>query len=347
MAAPEDDERFMRGALREARKGVGKTSPNPAVGAVLVFRNRIIARGYHRAAGEPHAEIECLSRVRGTIPNGAILYLTLEPCSSAGRTGPCTGAIIRSGIKTVVIGATDVNPRHAGRGLALMQKAGIKVRSGILEKECTSLNEAFNKWIVTGRPWVVAKCGMSLDGRISRPPGESRWITSVAARRHVHRLRAEIDAILIGAETLRADDPQLTVRGVAGARQPFRVILTRSGRLPKRARVFCDRFKERTLVYKKRSLSWVLADLGKRSVTSVLIEGGGEILGQALDNALIDKMQIYVGPVLTGGPVSAFAGKGASSTLGAARLENISYSNLGGSICVSGYPRFPISAIGE
>src|SRR6266446_6832709 len=194
----------MRAALREARRGLGLTSPNPAVGAVLVRGGKIIARGHHRKAGAPHAEIECLRNFKGTVPKDAILYVTLEPCSTTGRTGPCTNAIIKAGVRRLVVGATDPNPLHAGDGIALLRKAGLEVRTGVLADECSALNEAFNKWITTGRPFVIAKCGMSLDGRLSRPPKESRWITSGAARRQARQLRARVDAILIGAETLRA-----------------------------------------------------------------------------------------------------------------------------------------------
>src|SRR2546421_1248612 len=196
-----DDERLMRTALGEARKALGQTSPNPVVGALLVANNRIIARGHHRQAGKPHAEVECLDNVRGMIPKGSTLYVTLEPCSTRGRTGPCTEEIIRAGIKTVVIGATDPNPRHRGAGIELLVNAGIEVRTGVLAEESAILNEAFNKWIATGIPFVFAKCAMSLDGRLTRPKKESRWLTGSAARDHAHQLRGQVDAILVGAET--------------------------------------------------------------------------------------------------------------------------------------------------
>ena len=329
----------MRAALREARKGLGLTSPNPAVGAVLVIGNKIVAIGHHRGPGRPHAEVECLARWKTEMPTGATLFITLEPCSTTGRTGPCTSAIIDSGLKNVVIGTVDLNPLHQGCGIKLLEKAGIRVRVGVLENECKNLNEYFNKWIVTGRPFVIAKCGMSLDGRLSRPPNESRWLTSAAARRHAHHLRAEVDAILVGAETVRRDNPRLTVRGIPKAKQPLRIVLTRSGRLPRRAHLFQDLFKDRTLVYQNKGLPEVLADLGKRQITSVLIEGGGETLGQALDTAAIDKIHVYIAPLLTGGPVIAFGGKGYPATAEASPVEQISFTNLGGNICVTGYPR--------
>src|SRR4029077_7963466 len=186
-----NDERFMREALREARRSFGDTSPNPAVGAVLVFRNRIVSRGHHRRAGLPHAEVECLHDLKGRVPKDAVLYVTLEPCSSVGRTGACTDAIIRGGVRSVVIGTTDPNPRHRGRAIEILRNAGIEVRTGVLAEECAASNEAFNKWIATGIPFVIAKCGMSLDGRLTRPERESRWITSATSRQHAQTLRGQ------------------------------------------------------------------------------------------------------------------------------------------------------------
>jgi len=327
----------MREALREARKAHGQTSPNPAVGSVLVVDNRIVARGRHRGAGREHAEIECLRSFGANVPARATLYITLEPCSTIGRTAACTDAILKAGVRKVVVGTVDVNPRHSGRGITRLRKAGIQVREGVLADECARLNEAFNKWIVSRQPFVIAKCGMSLDGRLTRPHGESRWITGPFARRHARELRGRVDAILVGAETVRVDNPRLTVRGVRGARQPWRIVLTRSGNLPRRARLFSDQWVRQTLIYKGKSLTTVLKDLGKRSVTSVLIEGGGQLLGQALDARLIDKVQIYLGPILTGGQVIAFPGLGAQSTNKAIHLD-VSYRRIGENICVTAYP---------
>src|SRR2546429_1983111 len=332
------DEEFMRAALNEAKKAIGQTSPNPAVGAVVVIDNRMVAKGHHREAGRDHAEIECLRDFGARVPARAMLYVTLEPCSTAGRTAPCTDAIIKAGIKKVVVGAPDVNPRHSGKGIMQLRNAGVKVREGVLADECARLNEAFNKWIVRGQPFVIAKCGMSLDGRLTRPDGEPRWITDPSARRHARRLRAGVDAILVGAETVRADNPRLTVRGVRWGRQPWRVVLTRSGKLPRRARLFSDRFASRTLIYRDKSLATVLKNLGKRGIISVLIEGGGEVLGQALDARLIDKVQLYLGPSLSGGPVIAFPGPGAENTADALRLRCVSYRKIGQSVCITGYP---------
>ena len=332
------DEKFMRAALNEAKKALGQTSPNPAVGAVLVIGNRIVAKGHHRGAGRDHAEVECLRNFAAPLPDRATLYVTLEPCSTEGRTAPCTDAIVQARVRNVVVGAIDVNPRHSGKGIAQLRNAGVKVKEGVLADDCAQINEAFNKWIVTERPFVLAKCGMSLDGRLTRPTGEPPWITGNSARRHARHLRAKVDAILVGAETVRTDNPRLTVRGVRGARQPWRVVLTRSGKLSRRARLFSDRFNSRTLVYRGESLASVLKNLGERGVTSVLIEGGGDVLSQALDARLIDKVQLYLGPVLTGGPVTAFPGRGAENASNALRLGRVSYRQIGQTVCVTGYP---------
>jgi diaminohydroxyphosphoribosylaminopyrimidine deaminase/5-amino-6-(5-phosphoribosylamino)uracil reductase len=324
-----DDVKFMRAALREAARGVGQTSPNPAVGAIVVRGERIVARGFHRHAGLPHAEIEAIRALKNpAFARGATLYVTLEPCSTHGRTPPCCDAIRAHGFARVVIGAIDPNPAHAGRGIELLRVAGIDVRSGVLEDECRELNVAFNKWIVTKQPLVIAKAGLSLDGRLTRPPGEGQWLTSAAARADAHRLRAQVDAILIGAGTLRADNPRLTVRGICGARQPWRIILTRSGRLPEDAHVFTDEHRERTLVYRGQSLRAVLRDLGKKQITSVLIEGGGAVLGDAFDRRLVDRVHFYLAPLLCGGP-HAIGGRGAGSTAESLALRNVQAARVG------------------
>src|SRR4051794_30973739 len=209
-----DGEHYMRMALQLAQRGYGQTSPNPMVGAVLVKSGKIIGTGWHRRAGEPHAEIEALNdaRNRGADVRGATLYVTLEPCSTHGKTPPCTDAIRGAGINKVVVGATDPNPRHAGAGFKLLRNGGIQVATGVLEKECASLNEAFNHWIVHRRPFVVVKSAMTMDGKIATAAGESKWITGEEARDYGMRLRQGADAILVGVNTVLADDPRLTVR---------------------------------------------------------------------------------------------------------------------------------------
>jgi diaminohydroxyphosphoribosylaminopyrimidine deaminase/5-amino-6-(5-phosphoribosylamino)uracil reductase len=324
------DQRFMRAALREARRGVGHTSPNPAVGAVIVRGGRVVARGFHRRAGEPHAEIEALRALKNpALARGATIYVTLEPCSTHGRTPPCVEAIVAAEFARVVIGAIDPNPAHAGRGVESLRRVGIGVTTGVLEAECRALNAAFNKWIVTGLPHVTAKAGMSLDGRLTRPPGEGQWLTSAASRADAHRLRAEVDAILIGAGTLRADNPRLTVRGVPGVRQPWRVVVAGRDPLPKGAHIFTDEHRDRTLVYRGKSLRTVLRDLGRKQIASVLIEGGTRVLGEAFDARLVDRVEFYVAPLLCGGPAVVVGGKGAGSTAESLALQNPRYTKIG------------------
>lgn len=338
------DDDFMRAALAEARRGLGHTSPNPAVGAVIVRGGKIIARGYHHRAGLPHAEIEALRALpKPALSKGATIYVTLEPCSTHGRTPPCVEAIIAAGFKRVVIGTIDPNPSHAGRGVKLLQAAGIAVTTDVLETECRALNAAFNHWIVTKMPLVIAKAGMSLDGRLTRPEGEGQWLTNAAARKDAHQLRAQVDAILVGAETVRQDNPRLTVRGVRGARQPWRIVITRTGNLPKSAHLFTDEHRERTLVYRGKSLRAVLRDLGKRQITSVMIEGGGGVLGEAFDRKLVQRVHFYLAPLLCGGPAVAVKGLGAGSNSEAAAIRNADYTQIGDNLRLTGEVEYPVA----
>ena len=336
------DDEFMRAALAEARRGLGHTSPNPAVGAVIVRGGKIVARGYHHRAGLPHAEIEALRALpKPALAKGATIYVTLEPCSTDGRTPPCVNAIIAAGLRRVVIGAIDPNPAHAGRGVELLRAAGVTVTTGVLGKECCALNAAFNHWIVTKLPLVIAKAGMSLDGRLSRPPGEGQWLTNAAARKDAHQLRAQVDAILVGAETVRRDNPRLTVRGIRGAKQPWRIVITRSGNLPKDAHLFTDVHRERTLVYRGKSLRAVLRDLGKRQITSVMIEGGGGVLGEAFDRRLVQRAHFYLAPLLCGGPAVVVSGRGVGSSAEAAIIREPVYLQLGDNLRLTGEVDYP------
>jgi len=330
-------EHWMRLALREARRGIGRTSPNPAVGVVIVSpRGKLLARGWHRAAGLPHAEIEAINRLaRPALARGASLYVTLEPCSTQGRTPPCVAAIIAAGFARVCVGAIDPNPAHAGRGLKRLRAAGIEVIPGILAADAAALNPAFNKWILTGLPLVIAKCALSLDARTARPPSQGRWLTGQLARAHAHRLRAQVDAILIGAGTLRADNPRLTIRaGPAPARQPWRVVLTRSGNLPTDSHLFTDEHRARTLVYKNRSLPAVIRDLGRRGVTTLLIEGGAGILTQAFARRLVDRVHFYIAPIVLGGPTLLHL---PNSPI----IQNPKYLRLGPDLLLTGTVRYP------
>jgi diaminohydroxyphosphoribosylaminopyrimidine deaminase / 5-amino-6-(5-phosphoribosylamino)uracil reductase len=321
----------MRAALREARKGAGRTDPNPAVGAVIVRRGKIVASGWHRRAGAPHAEIEALRALPDpAMAQGATLYVTLEPCSTRGKTPPCTDAITSAGLRRVVYGATDPNPRHAGRAAGILESEGIKVTAGVLAAACAQVNEAWNVWIATGLPLVIAKAGMSLDGRISSPPGR-RWITSPEARADAMALRASCDAILVGGQTIRDDNPRLTVRGAAAAaRTPLRAVWTQSGNLPPGARIFHDGGPTR--VFCNVPLRSCLRALARAGVRRVLIEGGGRVLGEAFDRNLVDRVVFYVAPVLLGGPVVAVGGRGAGRPDLSAHAGPIKTKILGGTL---------------
>ena len=293
------DEKWMHVALALARKGLGKTSPNPCVGAVIVRGKKLLGKGWHKRAGKAHAEIEAIldAKRQGHRLNGSTLYVTLEPCSTHGRTPPCTDAILREKFKRVVAGTTDPNPDHSGKAFPLLRRAGIEVTHGVLQQECADLNRAFNHWIQTGQPWVIAKAALTLDGKLALPKGRGRWISSSASRKDAHRLRAQCDAILVGAGTARTDNPRLTVREVKGARQPWRVVVTRSGRLPKTLHLFSDAHKGKTLVYKRKPWSAILTDLGRRDIIQLLVEGGQNIFEQLARKKLIREVVLYYAPV--------------------------------------------------
>ena len=324
------DEEFMREAIREARKGAGATHPNPAVGAVIVSGQTIVAKGWHRAAGSPHAEIEALKRARQRA-HGATLYVTLEPCSTQGRTPPCTRAIIEAGLARVVYGATDPNRKHSGRATTLLSRAGIDVQAGVLAGPCAALNPEWNKWISTGMPYVIAKAAMTLDGRINSPP-ESRWITSEASRQDAMKLRGRVQAILVGGGTVRVDDPQLTVRGISPSSQPLRVVWTRSGQLPASAKIFTDDYRDRTIVLTGLSLGSALRELGSREIVSVLIEGGGRVLGEAFDASLVDEVCFYMAPILVGGAIPVTSGRGVRDNEHAVRLSSVQFKRTGSEV---------------
>lgn len=323
------DEKFMRRALGLAKRGLGRTHPNPAVGCVLVRGGEIIGEGWHRRAGGAHAEVAALSSLKHKhTANGATAYVTLEPCSTHGLTPPCTNALIEAGIRRVVIGAIDPNPAHRGRGMTLLRREGIQVTSGVLEAECMDLNPEFHHFMSTGRPWVIAKCGMSLDGRLTRPEGESRWITPPAARADAMRLRAAVDAILVGAGTISNDDPALTVRGTGKRRtQPIRVVWAPRLAPAAKARVFNDAHRKRTLVLRQESLGAALRKLGARGIRRVLIEGGGYTLGCALSQHLAQEVVFYIAPLLAGGRVAV---GGPSATVSRSpKLSRVQFRKLG------------------
>lgn len=331
-----DDIRWMRDALALARRGEGRTRPNPPVGAVVVSGGRVVGRGFHRRAGTAHAEIVAL-REAGAAAAGATLYVTLEPCSTWGRTGPCTEAILAAGIRRVVAAVRDPNPKHAGRGFRILRRAGLTVRTGVLEAEGQALLAPFCRWIQTGLPLVTLKLGMSADGRLADRAGRSQWITSPAARARVQELRRTADAIIVGGGTARADDPSLTCRRYP-ASKPWRVIVDSAGRLPVKARVLTDGEAGRTIVAttgrcaaaRRRAYAragatvWVLAGtrdgrvslaalmrkLGRLGVLHALCEGGGTLAHALMRARLVDRLMLFVAPMALGRGTAAFDGQG-------------------------------------
>jgi diaminohydroxyphosphoribosylaminopyrimidine deaminase / 5-amino-6-(5-phosphoribosylamino)uracil reductase len=329
------DRRYLRRALELAQLGAGLTLPNPRVGAVLVHNGKIIGEGHHRRAGSPHAEVNAVAdaKRRGQPIAGSTLYVTLEPCSTHGRTPPCTGLILREKIARVVFAATDPNPAHAGVAAQVLRAAGVSVASGLLAEEAAALNRDFNWFIVHRRPWVVAKIALSLDGRIVTPPGDDRWLTSPAARNAAHELRWESDAILVGAETARRDNPRLTVRlpGRRGKLQPWRIVATRTGNLPKNLHLLSDRHRDRTLIFQKQSLPEIVAALGQLEISHLLVEGGGKILTEAFRHNLVNEVAFFIAPAVMGTLPRALHQLPASI-----RLREVSYTSVGADILCRG-----------
>ncbi len=297
-------EPFMQRALALARRGEGLTRPNPPVGAVLVQNGKIIAEGFHKKAGGPHAEVNCLAKVP-KVGKSAVLYVTLEPCSTTGRTPPCTDLILARGIKRVVIGTKDPNPAHAGRGIRLLRRAGVEVITGICRAEAEALIAPFAKRIITGMPYVTLKLASTLDGRIADASGRSKWITGPQARAKVQELRRSADAILVGAGTVRADDPSLLPRPAKG-RAPWRVVI--GSTIPVNAQVLTDEAAEQTLVM-NGPLKTVLKELGKRGAMHVLCEGGGKLAGSLVRAGLVDEFALFVAPSILGGEGFPMFGK--------------------------------------
>ena len=391
------DAQFMHLALRLARRGYGTTSPNPMVGAVLVKGGKIIGRGWHRRAGRPHAEIEalCDAQKRGHNPKGATFYVTLEPCCTHGRTPPCTEAIKAAGIKRVVVGAVDPNPQHAGKGFKVLQRNGIAVtRWGERPREprrgssaasphqksadeCAKLNEAFNHWIVHRTPFVTVKAAMTLDGKIATARGESKWITGEKARAYGMKLRQGADAILVGINTILADDPALTVRtrregGGKMAKAIRRIVLDSMARTPLNARVVSDDYAAfTTIVASKRApkkrvaalarrvkvliaptkkpgsrithhasrinLRWLLKKLGTEKVTSLLVEGGGEINASFLLGGRAQRVTFFYAPKILGGRDSrtGVAGDGVRRLSGVIPLREVEWRQLGADLLLT------------
>ena len=359
------DEQFMVQALRLAKRAYGQTSPNPMVGAVLVQDGEVIGRGWHHRAGAPHAEIEALADAarRHRSASGATVYVTLEPCCTHGRTPPCTEALIRAGVRRVVVAAVDPNPRHAGQGLVRLREAGITVDSGVLEAESNRLNEAFNHWIVHRIPWVTAKSAMTLDGKIATASGQSKWITGPKSRAHAQRLRLGVDAVLVGVETVLADDPSLTVRTQPGFRRPawhpvkLRIILDTRARTPLKSRLVSDDGRASTLIVVSEladpariaalqarvtviraperegriDLAWLMPELGRMGVLHLLVEGGGTVLASFFEAGLVHRIAFFYAPRILGGEESrrSVAGQGFRSLAEAPSLTDVESRRFG------------------
>lgn len=349
------DEAYMELALRLAERGKGWTSPNPMVGAVIVKEGRIIGQGFHRRCGQAHAEREALAACTES-PEGATLYVTLEPCCHQGRQPPCTQAILESGIRRVVVGARDPNPLVAGRGIAQLRERGVEVTEHVLEDACTRLNFIFFHYIQTKRPYTALKYAMTLDGKTAACTGASKWITGEAARRHVHGLRHQYRAILAGVGTVLADDPQLTCR-LSEGRSPVRVVCDTHLRTPLTAQVVrtarevptllatCCREEKCWAPYQAEGcevlslpgreghvdLDALLEELGRREIDGLLIEGGGALAWSALEQGVVQRVYAYVAPLMLGGAAarSPVEGRGFPDPAGAVRLGPCGVTRLG------------------
>lgn len=352
MVYKSEDEKFMAEALKLASKGVGHTSPNPAVGCVIVKDGRIIAGDYHHQAGQPHAEALALKKA-GIKANKADLYVTLEPCSIYGRTPPCTEAIIAAGIRGVIAGTVDANPKVNGEGIKKLRAAGIEVTTGVLEDKCREMNRGYSKFMTTGLPLVTVKFAQSLDGRIATKTGSAKWISSPESRKFAHKLRAEHDAIAVGANTANIDNPQLTVRSVKG-RNPMRVVITRSGKLRADLKMFADNETPSLIVtgnegeslLKQRhfagteiinvdnnngglNLRKMLELLGQREITSLLIEGGARTGTELIGAGLADRVIIITAPIFIGEGIDTIGDLKIESIDKAIKLVNITRKKSG------------------
>ncbi len=365
------DNKFMRLALAEAKKGIGKTSPNPAVGAVVVFNGKVLSKGYHRKAGAPHAEVAALEKIDYNAP-GSTLYVTLEPCNHYGRTPPCTHAIVRAGVTRVVVGMRDPNPDVGGGGCTYLAEHGIDVQVGVLEKQCRRINEAYIKFVTTKCPFVILKSALTLDGWMGTRTGHSKWITGPEARRYVHKMRQNSDAVMVGVGTVIKDDPMLTAREGARspAKQPLRLVLDSRLRSPINAKIFKTASKYPSAVVvgsrcraaskvkklEKMGVSVIrcplkkgmidlraLMDiLGGKEILSLFVEGGARLNYSLLKEEVVDKLIIFLAPKLLrasdGVPMSF--GKGPAKIQGCLSLCDASLRRFGDDIMVTAYPQY-------
>lgn len=356
-------EKYMREAIELASSTKGHTSPNPAVGAVIVQGGNVVAAAAHLRAGEAHAEARALD-LAGPLAHGATLYVTLEPCSHHGKTPPCADRIIAAGISRVYVAMEDPNPLVAGRGIAKLREAGISVEIGLLRREAELLNEEWIKFITTGRPFVTVKTAMTLDGKIATHTGSSQWITGAAARARVQELRHINDAIMVGAGTVLVDNPSLTTRGIEGGLNPTRVVIDSRLEIPLDAKLLTDgaaptliftevgretdKIRQLTklgvevIQFTGSNLLEVLDQLAERNLISVLVEGGSELIGSFFDQGLIDKYIGFVAPKIVGGrgAKTSIGGLGLADISSAVPITGLSLEHYGDDICISGYPKW-------
>ena len=356
-------DQFMQKALALARMGLGRTAPNPPVGAVLVRDGKVVGEGFHPAAGEPHAEIFAL-REAGALARGADLYVTLEPCCHTGRTGPCTEAIIAAGVARVHVGAVDPNPQVAGKGIIRLQNAGIQITEGLNESECRNLIAPFSKILRTGLPYVVYKAAMTLDGQTATTGGDSKWISCEKSRELVHLLRNQVDGIIAGSGTVKTDDPKLTTRLNVPGRDPVRIVLDGSLSTSPQANVYSQLSEAGSLLItasehgpeklqpflaagveviqvkrhaKGLDLREAMAELGRRDLQYLLLEGGSQLAAAMLKAELVDRMMVFVAPKLVGGDGRGlFAGDGVDTISNAYRLEQLQTRQVDCDILVEG-----------
>lgn len=359
------DNQYMRRAIELARKGVGSTNPNPLVGAVIVKGNRIIGEGYHEYYGGPHAEVNAFANATEDV-GGAKMYVTLEPCSHYGKTPPCAKKIVEKGIKEVVIGMKDPNPIVEGRGIKILQENGIKVTSGVLEKEVRELNDVFIKYITTKMPFCIMKTAMTMDGKIATYTGDSKWITNELSRQYVHEIRNRVSAIMVGIGTVLKDNPKLTTRlKDREGRNPIRVVVDSSGRIPMDCEVLNSLSEAKTIIAVtnrakkekveeiinkgaevivtpekcgKVDITYLMKELGQRNIDSVLLEGGGTLNFSALNEKIVDKVVTFIAPKIIGGESSKtpVEGNGIEFMAEAIELENMKFTNFNQDLMIEG-----------
>ena len=335
------DREFMLEALALAKMGWGTTNPNPMVGAVIVKDGKIIGRGFHRKAGEAHAEINALTDVRNKNidPAGATIYVTLEPCSTYGRTPPCTEAIIANKLARVVIGSLDPNPKHNGKAVEILRSHNIEVEYGVESAACSELNRPFFCWVTTGKPLVILKMAMTLDGNIATATGDSKWVTGTAARKRVQQLRRLCDAVVVGANTVRIDHPQLTVREPESwERQPLRVVASSKFTEAELNKFFPDGNAVAADLSTPEKWEAFLQSMGERKMTAILLEGGGGLAGSALRAGVVDYVEFHIAPKLLGGAGRPVVGGLAPELMSQAlMLKNMEIKQYGDDIAVCGY----------